>query len=85
MNVAWFSSILEKSIVSRGLPSSGWFASVCPSLLSTRVDNVHFIGHSTMYVGAFGLQDIIPKRGVLTLQLDFIPVENMFNVRFLCN
>ena len=36
-----------------------------------------------MYVGAFGLQGIIPKRDVLTMQLDFIPVENTFNVRFL--
>lgn len=84
MNVAWFSSILEKSFLSRGLPSSGWFASVCLSLLPTRVENVHFIGHSTMCVGAFGLQGIIPKRDVLTMQLDFIPVENTSSVPFLC-
>lgn len=46
-------------------------------------DNVYFIGHSAMYVGSFGLQGIIPKCDMLTMLLNFIPMENTFNIHFL--
>lgn len=36
-----------------------------------------------MYVGSFGLQGIIPKCDMLTMQLNFIPMENMFNIHSL--
>lgn len=75
--------LLRESLISCHDPSYPWFVFVCLSVLSTCVDNVHFIGHSTMYVGSFGPHGIIPKCDMLTMLLNFIPMENTFNVHFL--
>lgn len=52
-------------------------------MLSICVDNVHFISPSAMYVGSSGLQGIILKCDMLTMQLNFIPMENTFDIHFL--
>lgn len=73
----------REGLISRRNPPRYGFVSICPSALSICVDNVLFIGHSTMHVGSFGLRGIIAKCDMLTMLLNFIPMENTFNMHCL--
>lgn len=85
--MAWFIStiiyLLRESIISCCNSSCYWFVFVCLTVLSICADHVHFISLSAMYVGSSGLQGIILKCDMLTMQLHFIPMENTFDMHFL--
>lgn len=86
INVAWFISTtvyLCRESISCCNSSCYYFVFTCLAVPSICVDNVHFTSLSTMYVGSSGLQGIILKCDMLTMQLNFIPMENTFNIHFL--